>query len=81
MKCRCCDSNNLSKYGFNNKNIQRYICKDCNSITLEKASHNWLTKQEKEWILKLVKEGNSIRSISRIVNKKFKGVYDFIKKN
>ena len=29
LKCPYCNSNRINKDGFVNKNIQRYLCRDC----------------------------------------------------
>jgi transposase-like protein len=81
MKCHCCESENLVKYGKNARGNQRYSCKICNSISVEDGKFTWLTREEKDLIERIALEGNSIQSIARIVKRDYKAVYEYLKKN
>jgi len=81
MKCHCCESENLIKYGKSANKKQRYMCKVCSSISVEDPEHVWLSEFEKKLILKLTKEGMSIRAIARVVERDFKSIFSFLKKN
>lgn len=81
MKCHCCESENLIKYGRNSKGNQRYCCKICSSISVENGKFTWLTDFEKDLIERVALEGNSIQSVARIVKREFNTVYLYLKKN
>ena len=81
MKCRCCESENLVKFGKNSKGNQRYRCKNCFSITIENPTFLWMTDLEKIQAQKLAKEGLSERGIARFLKKSKSSINTFLKKS
>lgn len=79
--CPKCESEKLSKYGKSPKGKQRFQCQHCFSILTENQSHFPLTDSEKILINKIAKEGNSLRSIARIIGKSYTSIYFYLKKN
>ncbi len=66
MECKYC-SNNCIKYGFQNNSRQRYKCKSCGKIQLNKYSNNAYNRNTNQDIVALLKEGCGIRSIARLL--------------
>lgn len=64
-KCKYCGSKNLVKDGFKNTN-QRYKCKDCLKH-FTNTSFRYKPKEVKALALKLYLNGNSMRSIGKMV--------------
>ena len=57
LSCPYCDSKNLSKFGTNEKGIQRYQCKDCNKTFLDhyEQPNRCGTKPPKEQLLEIIR--------------------------
>lgn len=65
----CCPScSNVSiKYGKSRSGKQRYRCKTCSQVFVEIYCYQVYLLDVKNWIVKLIKEGTGIRSISRLL--------------
>lgn len=82
MECYHCQSTNLNKRGFNRKNKQVYYCLNCKKFITEDPSYKPFTETEKTLIDRLHSEGNSARSIGRVLGRNSHvGVFNIIKKN
>ena len=66
QKCRHCNSEAIIKYGKTKNGTQIFFCKECRRRSQEKYSYNSYLVANLE-LIKLVKEGLGIRSISRIL--------------
>lgn len=63
--CKRCNFNKVQKYGKNRAGQQRYFCKKCGCVFIWKNTKNKINK-EQVWFKWWIKEGLSIRQISRI---------------
>ena len=79
--CYQCNSGDIVKKGKSAKGKQKYKCKNCLSILTDDREKERLTKEEKLMIDKIFKEGNSLRSIGRIIDRPFETVRNYVKKN
>ena len=69
LKCPYCNSNRINKDGFVNKNIQRYLCRDCKrTFKLEKDNRIKYSDEKRMKVIKMYLEGVGIRSIERLEN-------------
>ena len=66
MKCRYCNSSNCIKKG-RRKEVQRYHCKDCNKGFQNSYTNKAYLDTINPFLIKLLKEGNGIRGIARIL--------------
>lgn len=62
MKCKYC-KNVCVKAGKQNNGKQKYKCKSCNKY----QQKNYVKQVSNKWVIKYLKEGLSIRSMSRIL--------------
>ena len=66
MKCQSC--NNLCIKRGKKNGVQRYSCKVCGKTQQEHYKKFKIPPEKYEWVVKLSNEGNSISSISRLLN-------------
>ena len=70
VRCPCCDSDNIVKYGKNSRGKQVYLCKnpDCSRTTFpEGYIYNAYKPNVKEQIFDMTVNGNGTRAIARIL--------------
>ncbi len=65
MNCRHCQGNCIKK-GIRNKK-QRYQCRSCKKLQLEKYKYHLLTKVDEKWIEDFNSESVSIRGMARLL--------------
>ena len=66
MKCVKCNSENYIKKGLRN-NLQRFYCKDCGKYFQVNYKYHAYKSDTNDFIISLLKEGCSVRGISRIL--------------
>ena len=66
MKCKYCHQSDVLKKG-KRKQIQRYFCKNCSRYFQESYKYKAYSEDTNDLIISLLKEGCSVRGISRVV--------------
>ncbi len=66
MKCKYCHQSDVLKKG-KRKHIQRYFCKRCNRYFQDSYSYKAYSEDTNNLIVSLLKEGCSVRGISRVI--------------
>lgn len=65
MKCKCCGSTNVIKYGKLKSGKRVYYCKDCHRYWVENATFSKYPESVKSKAVSLVKQGKSVREVSK----------------
>jgi len=66
MKCKYCHQSDVLKKG-KRKQIQRYFCKNCSRYFQDSYLYRAYSEDTNDLIISLLKEGCSVRGISRVV--------------
>ncbi|WP_449505911.1 IS1/IS1595 family N-terminal zinc-binding domain-containing protein [Edaphocola aurantiacus] len=68
QNCKYCHAQHVIKNGFTKSGSQRYRCKECQKRFIGNYKNRACYSGTKESIIALIKEGCSIRSISRLLS-------------
>jgi transposase-like protein len=79
MKCPNCGSESLVKCGYNKSGSQRYKCTGCGRITTPDAKQRGYDSKTRSMAVRMVLEGNSFASASRILEVNAQSVSNWVK--
>lgn len=80
MKCPKCESQEKQyKIGFNASGSQKYRCHECDRTYTPQPNFNGHTPETRLKAIKLYLEGNSFRSIARLLNITHQSVANWVK--
>ncbi len=66
--CSNCKEFDIIKYGKSKYGKQRYQCEECRKVFIEHYTYEAYRNTTNSWIVRLTKEGISIRSIARLLH-------------
>jgi transposase-like protein len=81
LQCRHCRSENIVRNGFSPNGKQKFLCRDCDRQNRLNPSSNAYTDEQREQILRVYQERNSLRGLTRNFGVSRNTVSSWIKKN
>ena len=67
VKCICCHSDNVIKYGKKRNGKQNYYCKDCHKQFLTDYTYNACKPETKSQVIKMTTHASGIRDIAFVL--------------
>ncbi len=81
MKCRCCGSFNVIRYGKLKSGKQVYLCKDCHRYWVDNPTFSKYPETIRAKAISLVRQGKPVREVSRELLVPKTTIYKWISKS